>query len=838
METGRLIAWGGLVLRTEIQFLLRRVSWRCVALFLFAGFSSTGQTAFEFAGDVVDTTTTGTTAEFALSSGGIARIDVLDEAIVRVRVNPTGTLSLRVSPAISATNLSPPANSVFDTGEVVWIVTQRLSIAVLKQPFRIIALHADGSLMSADVEPGVLWDPVDGTIVSRKYLPPDEAIMGLGLLGGPINRRGLSINMRNTDNFVLNEYSAPLYQSYPLYYGIRNGKPYGLFLDSPAYPFFDVANAEPGILSLGAAEGELNYYLLAGEDPQDIANAYSRLTGFNPLPPKWTLGYHHSRYGWSTAQEISQIAGELRVRGFPADSIWFDILYMQNLRKFTWDPVGFPSPIQMHIDLLGSGFKSVYIDEPLVRDDDPLWPFLDASEYFVKDVGGGSHLNTIWFGNVSWIDYTKPETSAWYKEQLKVFMSTGITAIWNDLNEPADNFMPRAVFDFGGDPRTETEARNLYALFANRTSWEAQRELRPNTRPWNLSRSGYSGIQRYASNWGGDGASSWDSLSAAIQMSISMGISGQNHFGHDIGGFLGSPDAELFTRWVEFALFTPFFRNHSVNTSAPREPWLYGEPHTSRIRALFRWRYRLLPYLYTLFEEASRSGRPILMPTFFYAENDSATYDQNDVFLLGPGFLVAPVHEPGAVDRELYLPAGGQWINYYSDELLDGGQVVTVPAPLGQLPLFVRHGAIIPYGGDRNYVDDPGADPTLTVHFYPSGNRDRFVLYEDDGATFDFESGEYLRTLLEIERSVKLFTLSIARLDGNYQTPDRDWILQVHRQMVHPTSITVQGAPLTEYAGAAELETATRGWFYDATAAIVHLKLPDNEPFQIVVAQF
>jgi len=779
-------------------------------------------------GNVVQTNVYLSSAEFKLSGGGIARVDLLSESIARVRVNATGQLSTRVSPAISAEVFSAPINSVVDLGAVVWLVTNEMKIAVGKSPFRVIALHADSSLMSADLESGVLFDSVTKQIINRKYSPPDEAIFGLGMRGGPINRRGRTIVMRNTDNSGYGELTDPLYQSYPMYYGVRDGHAYGVFVDSPEYPFFDVANSETGVLTFGAAQGELNYYLIAGPKPENVAHNYSRLTGFNPLPPLWSLGYHHSRYGWHSDQEIRGIAEQLRNQDFPTESLWFDVDYMDNFSKFTWDPVECPNPVLLHSDLKQEGFKSVYINEPCVRDDDPLWPFLDASNYFLKNADNESHLNTIWFGNVSWIDYSKTATASWYKNQLKTFLSTGIDGLWNDLNEPANNFMPDARYDFDGEGRSETEARNLYALLVNKVAYEAQLEQFPNKRPWNFSRGGYSGIQRYAHTWGGDAPSTFDSLRVAIQMSTSMGLSGQNQFGHDIGGFLGSPNAELFTRWMEFSLFTPLFRNHSTNTALPREPWVYGEPHTSRIRGLIKWRYRMLPYVYTLFEEASRTGRPVLMPTFFYAESDTNTFSQDTEYLFGANLLVAPVFTEGSTSREVYLPDNSDWIDFHSKEFYPGGQFVTVDAPLGQPPLLVRNGAIIPQSANQTYLNDPQKSADMLADIFPNGES-QFTLFEDEGNGFEYQNGRYLRTRISASQESAALNVALDRQDGDYLPPQRTWAVYVHRQAAKPSQVFLNGALISERAAQQVSEgDSAESWYYEAATNVLILNTSDT----------
>ena len=350
----------------------------------------------------------------------------------------------------------------------------------------------------------------------------------------------------------------------------------------------------------------------------------------------------------------------------------------------------------------------------------------------------------------------------------------------------------------------------------------------------NFSRSGYSGIQRYAHTWGGDAPSTYDSLRVAIQMSISMGLSGQNQFGHDTGGFLGSPSAELLTRWYEFSLFTPLFRNHSINTADPREPWVFGEPTTSTLRSLIEWRYRLIPYIYTLFEEASRTGRPVLMPTFFYGEEDVQTYSQDTEYLFGPHLLVAPVFTEGDTTRTLYLPMGSRWVHYPTDTVYQGGQEITVDAPLGVPAIFIRETGMLVQGEVGRFVDDPNTNDNLTVDLYPLSDS-AFTLYEDAGNGFEYQSGDFLRTALNMTLNANQIICTIQRLDGNYIHGPRKWWLQIHLQSSPPTSVVVQGFPSTEYPDRPALEAAPTGWYYDAASSLLIIKAPDGNTVTAVV---
>ena len=762
-----------------------------------------------------------------LENGFTARVDLMDEDIARVRIDAGGYPADWVSGAIEPAGLNPPVNSrITTTATEIVADTAQLHLRIERQPFRVIAERPDGTSIDSDLNDGIGYDDGQQVIYTRKAAPSGERYLGLGLRGGPLDRRGQVMVMRNTDHFGYGEFTGPLYSSTPFYYGEQNGRFYGLFVDSPTEPFFDLDSKGDGSVLIGSHQTELDYYLFSGPTPQTVANGYARLTGFVPMPPLWALGFHQSRYGYRSWTEIRQVADTFRSQNIPVDAVYLDLDYMNQLNWFSWDPLNFADPLTNNAYLEQLGIKRVNILDPTIQPDDPSYNYLAQSHYFLEDSAGQPVLGNIFlpFGDVSWFDYTKPEAGQFYVNLLKAFLQTGISGIWNDINEPASNYMPQAIYDFGGQKRTDQQARNLYALNNVRLTRKAMLDLRPNERPFILARSGYSGSQRYNANWSGDSLSTFDSLRVSIQNSLHMSLSGMLLFGHDIGGFLGTPDPELFARWFQFASFNPYFRNHAVNTSGPSEPWVYGEPYTSIIRDAINERYRLLPYFYTLMEQANRTAEPILAPLFFHFSNDPQTYLQDNEFLIGDSLLVAPVYTAGATTRTLYLPSGDDWYDERNDQRYAGGQTVTVTAPLSEIPVFVRAGAIIPRGPIKQYVTEPVAGG-MQIDLYPGADRTQ-NLYEDDGVSYNFRQGDYLRTTLSMTRLAGREQLDISHVAGQRQAGLRDWTVVFHDRVTTPLQVTVSGQAATQVLAATDLATAIGpAWFYDPTAFRLSVRL-------------
>jgi alpha-glucosidase len=798
-----------------------------IGVFLAIVVSPAARAEIQFAGAVQATTVGHDQADFAIEGGAIARVQFLDAKIVRIRFNPTGTFTKGTSGAISLSpELKPPGSTITDLPDATYFVNSSTEVIVYKNPFHIAILRADGSIVSKDMNTAFVWDSSAGTVINLKFAPKDEYYFGLGLPGGPVNRRGRSFYMMNQDAGAYQEFSSPLYSTTPFFYGVRGGQAYGLFLDNPAIPIFDLDAEQNGTLAFGALHGDLDYYVMTGPGTQDVANLYAKLTGFMPLPPKWTLGYHQSRFGYRSQSEYLDLANTFRAQSIPADALYFDLFNLDHLQTLTWDPVNFPSPEDMNSTLDSMGFNRVVNIGPVVRTDDTRWTNLSASAFFLTNGAGQTLVNNIFYGDVSWFDFTKPSTRAWYSDAIKTYLQTGISGVWNDLNEPAQNSMSEAMYDFGGDPRTDQQARNIYALQEVSLNYQAQQELRPNIRPWILSRSGYPGIQRYAANWSGDNTSTFDALRVNLEMSLSMGLSGQNQFGHDVGGFLGSPSPELFIRWLEFGSLTPFFRNHALDGTIPREPWSFGEPYTDMSRNIINRRYQWLPYIYSLFDMASRTAQPVLAPAVFYFPSDPRTYSESYEYMLGPELLVAPVFVEGATTRTLYLPAGCNWIDLYTDHLYAGGQEITVNAPLEQIPIFVREGTVIPGGPVMQYASD-SVPSLLSADVYP-GPSSTFRLYEDDGISLDYQSGAYLHTVLNQAQDSSGASLTITRDDGSWQPPSRPWWLRFHGVTSEPSAVQVSGTSLPVVSDEAQLNDVTQGWFYRAADNLVIVRIADS----------
>jgi alpha-glucosidase len=341
-----------------------------------------------------------------------------------------------------------------------------------------------------------------------------------------------------------------------------------------------------------------------------------------------------------------------------------------------------------------------------------------------------------------------------------------------------------------GEARWHAQIHNTYGSLMARAAREGLLALRPDERPFVITRAGYAGLQRHAMQWTGDNSSWWEHLWMSMPQLQNLALSGVAWAGVDIGGFGGDTNGELLARWYEFGVFQPYCRNHTTLGTRRQEPWVFGEPYESVCREMVKLRQRLLPYLYTLFEECHRTGAPILRPLLFEYPEDETTYNADDEFLVGDALLVAPVTRPGVEHRHVYLPEG-TWFHYYSGERFDGSTHILAHAPLGEPALYVKANTAIPMGPDASYTSEKPTDP-LTLLVHPAEGEGESTLYEDAGNGFGYREGEYARRRISCQSSDGRITVRISEREGSF-VPERE-VVRLHlRGVEEAQSVLVDG---------------------------------------------
>lgn len=401
------------------------------------------------------------------------------------------------------------------------------------------------------------------------------------------------------------------------------------------------------------------------------------------------------------------------------------------------------------------------------------------NDYFVKRKDGKLMVTNVWPGDTVFVDYTKEQARRWWGDLHRAYLDHGVEGIWNDMNEPAD-FIDQtggnqrdSVFEDLGRRTAHAKNRNVVALLMSRATYEGLLRLRPNRRPYVITRAAYAGIQRYATMWTGDAPSTWEGLALSIPMFCNLGLSGESFIGADVGGFMGRGDGEMLARAYQISFLVPFCRNHKAQGDYDQEPWRFGPYYENIIRNYLKLRYRLLPYLYAGIEEAHRTGIPFIRPLLLEYQRDPHTYALDDQFLAGADLLCAPITRPGQEQRRVYLPEG-RWYDFYTGSPTPGGRVRKVEAPLETVPLFVRAGAILPLGPEKNTVDALPNGP-LELRVYPTANHTaETTLYEDDGQTQDYLKGEFAR------RTVRFADNQLEIAATPYRLPERALVVRIY----------------------------------------------------------
>ena len=412
---------------------------------------------------------------------------------------------------------------------------------------------------------------------------------------------------------------------------------------------------------------------------------------------------------------------------------------------------------------------------------DPAYPVCAeglARDAFCRLPDGQHFVGPVWPGDCYFPDFADPEVRVWWGGLYGRLLETGVAGVWNDMNEPA--IFPAATMPDSVQHRAEGAAgrvahrtlHNAYGQLMAQACAEGLRRLRPDERPFVISRAGYAGIQRHALTWTGDNVSTWDHLRLTIPMILNLGLSGQPFAGPDTGGFSGDADGELVTRWTQLGAFLPFFRNHSALGTRSQEPYVFGEPFESICRRYIELRYRLLPAIYTAFWQAAERGMPVARPLALAFPADRRTASLDDEYLFGDALLVAPILERGARGRGVYLPQGA-WYDFWSGARLAGPGDVPAHAPLETLPLYARAGSVVPLGPVMQYTDQL-VPRTLDLHIFPGDGES--WLYEDDGHTLAHVRGEARVTSFELEAGPDRLILTW-RSQGSYDPGYRGYDL-------------------------------------------------------------
>jgi alpha-glucosidase len=753
------------------------------------------------------------------TTSGALTILAVDDHVLRVRA---GDLSKDFSWAVVAgANTPKVALTVRDEGAALIAATSALKVRVQKDPLRLAFLDAAGKLLDEDARPmsfGASGFRVD------KVMPDDAHYYGLGDKAGALDRRDMAFTNWNTDAYAWQESTDPLYKTIPFFIELRQDKQHqprahGLFVDVTWRSWFDFGKQARDALSFGAEGGALDYYFIDGPEPKAVVARYADLTGKTPLPPLWTLGFQQCRYSYYPEARVREVAKTFRAKKIPADVLYLDIDYQKDNFPFTVDPARFPHFDGMLADLAKDGFKVIAITDLHLANapNQGYRPYDEgaAGNHFVHDAAGKVYSGKVWPGQSVFPDFTWAPARAWWGTLYDDFVRRGVAGFWNDMNEPSVFWEQRTMpldaihrTDAGGTT-THREVHNVFGMQNSRATYEGLLKLQGNRRPVVLTRATYAGGQRYAASWTGDNTSTWNHFRLTVPTLLNLGLSGYGFVGADVGGFRASPPPELLTRWIGVGAFQPIFRDHSEKGTLDQEPWVHGAEHEAMRRRFIEARYRLMPVVYTLAEEMSRTGVPMMRPYWLEHPEADSFYTNNTAFLFGPDLLVQPKLDETMDPVEPLVPAG-VWYDYWTGARVTGAPKKSLPGP-GDLTVFVRGGAILPHQPLVQSTSETPKGP-LELRVYP-GPSCAGSLYMDDGATFDFQKGAFLRVGFSCEESPTGVTVKSSAAEGSFGPWFTSVAFAIHGANSKPTSATVDGR-------------ATKDFTYDAAKKVVTVTAP------------
>ncbi len=735
------------------------------------------------------------------------RLEVVSEDILRLRMNPGG-IKEKKSFILTEEKWPPPKFSLEESEKALVVKTEHLHTEIKKDPWEVSIRDSEGRsvfreknddfnvLRKHEISPiGYEYDPTQDSYKVRETIAigADEKFYGFGEKFSSLNKRGQVITSWTTDALGISTQRS--YKNVPFFLS-TNG--YGLFIHSTYKIAYNMGASSFVSYSFEIEDADLDYFLIYGPSFKAILKRYSDLTGYAPMPPKWSFGFWMSKFGYRNRKEVEELTDKLRKRDIPCDVVHIDPYWMGDFSQWCdlkWDEERFPNPKEMMAELKKKGFKICLWENPYVPTTTQMFKEGKERGYFVKDSDGSPFLIKGWAGDnrLAVVDFTNPEATKWYQDKHRELLQMGVATFKTDFGEwaPEDGY-------YYNEMRGK-EAHNLYPLLYNRAVFETIDEYtQGKALVW--SRSTYAGSQKYPVHWGGDCRPTYKHMACQLRGGLSLGMSGIPFYGHDMGGFAGETNPRLYVRWSQFGFFSSHSRSHGVT---PREPWEFGKSAEDIFRKYDKLRYRLLPYIYSSAKVSTMTGLPVMRPLILEYQNDPNTHNLDLEYLFGESFLVAPLFSEDD-ERSLYLP-GGKWIDYWNKKEYEGPSWIDYYAPWDVLPLFVKKGAIIPMGPEMSYVGEIETDP-LTLDIYPDESGE-FTLYDEDQPSIDIS---YSSTPSGLQ-------LTIGELGRNLEI--------ILNNLTRPKDVKLDGNSLQMCGTDKDFEDAEKAWRYDGMRVMIKARV-------------
>ncbi|MCH5218668.1 MAG: DUF5110 domain-containing protein [Muribaculaceae bacterium] len=751
-------------------------------------------------------------------AGGVS-VEPVTENIIKVTTGAGGepTQAIVIEPqAVAGSSWLSPQEYVY--------TTPTTTVRVDAETGRVSFYNADGTLLLEEAAPV----GNDSEVKTVSFLNSDGLrLYGAGERGHRLQLNGDSLTFYNRQNYGYTEGDPRISQMGISVPWLVSDAGFGVFIDDYNKAAISLGDT---ITYSSRTDRPLTYYFVNGESMADAVSGLGELTGRQPLPPLWALGYITSKYGYHTQDETLGVIDTLKTRGYPVDGIVLDLYWYgqeTDMGRLEWNRKQWPDHAAMLDSLKRLGVNTVLITQPYINKIGALdnYYLLDSLGMLTHDAEGNTHDVTTWVGEAGMFDMANPDTRAWLWSRLRQLTEEGVAGWWGDLGEPEVH--PTTIVHANG--QTAEEFHNAYGNVWSKLIYDGLRKDFPEMRPLLMMRGGTAGLQRYGvMPWTTDVSRSWGGLQPQVKLMLSSGLSGLGYMSSDIGGFAVDPanptDEELYVRWLQMGTFTPTLRTHAQLLPEP-----YHYPDVEEIsKRYINMRYEWLPYNYTLAFENAAFGLPLARPLNFRGENPEDKYaDIADEYLWGDNVLVAPVMEQGARSRKVVFPAG-EWIDFFNtSKRYAGGTERTVDAPLDKLPLFVRAGSFIPlYLQPVENVQD--YDPQLvTVRYYPSREESEYTMFDDDRLSpTSLEDGQYQLTTFTGLEDDGYIRISMESDGGSY--PGMADFKQLTLQVVDvpmPKEVTLSDGTVIPQALTPKA-IRQYGWCYDLKNRIVNIMFP------------
>ena len=682
-----------------------------------------------------------------------------------------------------------------ETADFVIYSTSGMVVTIIKSPFQIQYHYKTKSLIS-EAQGYVKTDNLE-TI--QFNLDPKEVLYGGGARALGMNRRGYRLQLYNKAHYGYETHSELMNYTMPI---VLSSEQYMIHFDNAPIGFLDLDSKHTNKLTYETISGRMTYQIIAGDSWMDLIESYTSLTGKQPIPPRWALGNFSSRFGYHSQAEAESAIQKFKDANIPVDAIILDLYWfgkdikgtMGNLEVFR---DSFPDFEGMVKRFKSKGVKTITITEPFVLTTSKRWDEAVEKDVLAKDTLGNPYKYDFYFGNTGLIDIYNPKGKQWFWDIYKDLHAKGVVGIWGDLGEPEVH--PTDLRHFNA---TADEVHNIYGHDWAKLIFDGYAKDFPDERPFILMRAAYSGSQRFGLiPWSGDVNRSWGGLQSQPEIALQMGMQGLGYMHSDLGGFAGANlDDELYVRWLQYGVFQPIFRPHAQEEVAS-EPVYRSTEAMSFAKTAIELRYKLLPYNYNVSFQNHRDGTPLMRPLFFEDANPELLTEAKTYFW-GDDFLISPVLNPEIIQQDVYFPSNSKWVDFYTEQVVQGGQSKSVQLSNAYIPTYVRVGAFIPMVQSLQTTDTYDAK-TLDIHYYhdPSVLRSERQFYNDDGTTADaYEKGMF--ELLNFESSFKKGKIVIIfKSDNglNFMPNSKQINLIIHNLKTNPRRVSVNGTRIQNH---------------------------------------